>query len=121
MALTRMAVRRGALIGEIELGVYSEDLMEFELADIHATLNRIGQKVPAEFESPLLPGATIVAMVRQQWRNRITRIRPEQLRPEVRDAIARTEEYKRLEARGALVHEPLQLPVDALAMERKDK
>jgi len=115
MALARMAVRRGASIGELELGVYSEDLLGFELEDIHAVLNRIGLKRPQEFETRLPDCPTLVDAIKEKQRQRETRIRPEQLSPEVRQALERTEELKRLESEGRVpASEPIGKLLDEL-------
>jgi hypothetical protein len=98
LSLARLAVRRQGNIGELELGVYSEDLMPFELEDIYTTLNRIGLTRRQEYEVALPDSPTLVAAVKAQEHNRKTRIRPEQLAPHVRAAIARTEENRRLES-----------------------
>jgi len=110
-----MAVRRGASIGELELGVYSEDLLGFELEDIHAVLNRIGLKRPQEFETRLPDCPTLVDAIKEKQRQRETRIRPEQLSPEVRQALERTEELKRLESEGRVpASEPIGKLLDEL-------
>lgn len=89
-------------MGELELGVYSDDLMEFELDDVLAVLDRIGGTLCQQYES-VIPGSNkIVDEIKQRQSNRATRIRPEQLRPEARKAIADVQEYKRLEAIGDL-------------------
>ena len=96
MALAKLAVRRGATIGELELGVYSEDLLQFELGDIIAVLDRIGQRRPQEYEAKFPDCPTLIDEVRKKQHNRETRIRPEQLSPEARQALADVEKYKRL-------------------------
>lgn len=102
MALARMAVRRGAAIGELELGVFSEDLLPFDLIHVHSVLERIGMRPVAEYESPLPPGNYLVAAVAKRQYEHETRILPDQFRPEVREALQRAEAYKRLQP-GELV------------------
>jgi hypothetical protein len=63
----------------------------------------MSSKPREEFELAFPDCGTVLTAVKQHQYNRETRIRPEQLRPEAREAIARSDEYKRLEASGSLV------------------
>jgi hypothetical protein len=84
-------------------------------------MTRLGTKPREEYEPALPDIGSIVKAVRDSQHNRETRIRPEQLRPEVRKAIERVEECKRLEDRGELQRVPFELPENALAMDRMRK
>lgn len=79
---------------EIEYEIYSSDLMEFELPDVFSALDRIGKTVPGQYESRFPDSATLIKAVRDRADMRRTRITPEQLRPEVREALQRSREYE---------------------------
>lgn len=96
MLLAQYAIRRGGKLGDAEMDVYSHDLSAFEVHDIAAVLERLGRHVREEYESVLHPPNEIVNAVELRQHQRETRIRPEQLRPEVREAIERAEVYKSL-------------------------
>lgn len=94
LALGKMAVRRGARLEEVEYEVYSDDLMQFELSDVIATLDRIGLSRREEYQPVFPDSPTLVDAVAYRQRLRETRIRPEQLRPEVREALATARQYE---------------------------
>ena len=101
LLLSAFGVRRQAKLEDQDYLVYASDLERFELTDIEEVLRKIALRPREEFEPAFPDIGTLIRAIEQREYNRKTRIRPEQLRPEAREAIERAEEYKRLEASGA--------------------
>jgi len=118
LLLSAFGVRRQAKLDQQDYQVYASDLEPFNLEDIEAVLRRLSEKPREEYEPAFPDLATIVHAIKNRQQARETRIRPEQLRPEARQAIADAEEYKRL---GAEDLEPISLadliPQGLLGME----
>lgn len=98
--LLELGERRQGNVSAQTLVVYGFDLEPYELEDIRTACQKIGSTEPDEFKPRFPTSPALVAEVKLAKHNRETRIRPEQLRPEVRMALARTEEHKRLLAAG---------------------
>lgn len=109
-------MRRQANIGEAEYEVFSDDLQQFDIQDIFNALDRIGAQPRGEYGMAFPESAIIVQAVRNAEYTRKTRIRPEQLRPEVQEALAASAEHARRISSGQPV-ELVAVDVDKLILD----
>lgn len=114
MALAKLAVRRQATIGEAELNIFSDDLMRFDLRDVFSALDKIGMRPRAEHELAFPESGAIVKAVEFAEESRKSRIRLEQFRPEVREALAASAEHRRRLESG---EQPERVNVDRMIAE----
>jgi hypothetical protein len=125
--LGKFGIERQAKLEPADYLVYAERLVEFDLGDIKAVLDRIASKPLEQYEKPWPEIAVLRKACADRVEQRRTRIRPEQLRPEARQAFFAPVDNMRALAAGGLrgslepIGDVMKQLEDGLSMDRSPR
>lgn len=119
--LLALAERRDASVSSEKLQIYVEDLLEFDLRDVHKACAKIGQAERADGETAFPTMGKLLAGVKEAARLRGLAELRIVYRPEVAVALLRNAEIKRLVDSGATKEMLLDVEAKSLIGQLEEK